>query len=74
MKTPTTTIYLSIDGDHACALIGENLQEGEAEFDKVNPDDKTLKSAEWHAAMRAKKTLEDRLGLGQCGYYLGEGL
>ena len=67
-----TTIHLSIDGDHACALLGENLQEGEAEFVKV--DDTKSRYSKNIAARKALKALCDRLGKGQLGYYVGEGV
>lgn len=54
---------LSVDGDHGCALLGENLQEGEAEFVKVDKGpDEPLHLAETRACTKALRALEARLG------------
>ena len=68
---------LSIDGNYACALLGENLQEGEAEFvEIIYPDGKNASDAyKWEraAAFRALYKLRERLGT-EITYALGEGL
>jgi hypothetical protein len=64
-------VELSIDGDHACALLGENLQEGEAEFVKV----KWLHSdsSRFEAAHEAYEKLADRIGT-RWPFNYGDGL
>jgi hypothetical protein len=53
---------LSVDGDHGCALVGENLQEGEAEFVKVEPrKDEYICDAEVRACTQAYRKLKARL-------------
>ena len=68
---------LSIDGSHACALLGENLQDGEAEFvEIVYPDGKNASNSYLHeraAAFKALHNLRARLGL-EITYALGAGL
>jgi hypothetical protein len=68
---------LSIDGSHACALLGENLQDGEAEFvEIVYPDGKNASNSYLHerkAAFKALHNLQARLGL-EITYALGSGL
>ena len=68
---------LSIDGSHACALLGENIQEGEAEFVEITyPDGKGASDAYKHeraAAFRALYKLRERLGI-EITYALGQGL
>jgi len=68
---------LSIDGSHACALLGKNLQEGEAEFvEIIYPDGKNASDAykpERAAAFRALYKLRKRLGI-EITYALGQGL
>lgn len=55
---------LSVDGDHGCALYGENIQDGEAEFVKVERrEDEFLHDAEIRACFAALKKLRARLGL-----------
>ena len=54
---------LSVDGDHGCALLGENLQEGEAEFVKVEKrPDEHINKAEVRACSLALRALRERLG------------
>lgn len=54
---------ISIDGDHGCALLGEDLQVGDAEFVKVEPrKDEQLHEAEIRAAFQALNNLRKRLG------------
>jgi hypothetical protein len=68
---------LSIDGNCACALLGENLQEGEAEFVEISyPDGKNASDAylaERAAAFIALRQLRVRLGI-KITYALGRGL
>lgn len=58
---------LSIDGDYACALLGENIQDGECEFVKVNYPDGINRGtsgsnlAERIAASQAFRKLRKRL-------------
>ena len=65
---------LSLDGDCACALLGPNLQEGEAEFVKV---DYSTSLPEWKAERRAAflalEALRKRLGI-EITYAIGDGL
>jgi hypothetical protein len=54
---------LSVDGNCGCALLGENLQEGEAEFVKVERrPDEYLHEAQVRACWAAFKNLKKRLG------------
>jgi len=65
------TINLSIDGNCGCALLGENLMEGEAEFVCVDdsPDRLTdIRDKERWAMTQAHKRLCGRLGV-QHGFY-----
>ena len=68
---------LSIDGSHACALLGENVQDGESEFvEIVYPDGKNASDAYKHErthAFRALHRLRERLGINMT-YALGAGL
>ncbi|MDR3502895.1 MAG: hypothetical protein P4L79_09955 [Legionella sp.] len=70
---PVKRIYLSLDGSRACALLGENLQEGEAEFEPIKGWPSATYADERRAAFTAKKRLEERLGLGWTSYYFGGG-
>ena len=47
-------VILSLDGNCACALLGENLQEGEAEFVEVTEADMAKNGED---AMRFPKTI-----------------
>ena len=66
---------LGIDSNAGYALLGENLQDGEAEFVTVEHDDDELLSlAEMRAAKQALAKLRARLGMPDLSYYLGPGL
>ena len=66
---------LGVDGDHAFALLGENIQEGDAEFVKVENDDPWHTSAkhraERQAAREALARLRKRLGKPHLSYEIG---
>lgn len=67
------TVHLSIDGNCGCALVGENLMEGEAEFVCIDdaPEIYTeLRDKEKWSMTQAHKRLCDRLGV-QLGFYTG---
>lgn len=54
---------LSVDGNCGCALLGETLQEGEAEFVEVQKrPDEHLDDAEARACTQAYRKLCARLG------------
>lgn len=54
---------LMVDGNCGCALLGENLQEGEAEFVEVaKRKDEYLCEAECRACWAAFQKLKTRLG------------
>lgn len=54
---------IGIDGNCGFALLGENLQEGEAEFvEVVKVPDEHIYKAEIRAAAKALRALEARLG------------
>jgi hypothetical protein len=56
-------VILSVDGNAGCALLGENLQEGEAEFVVVEPrPDEVIYKAEVRACGAAFNALKLRLG------------
>ena len=63
---------LGIDGNAGFALLGPDIQEGEAEFVKVPPEDgvKSLHDRECWAATQAYRALEKRLGR-RLSYYIG---
>lgn len=66
------TVWLSMDGNCGCALLGENLQEGESEFVCVDdaPDIWTHpQDKERWAIAQAYKRLCARLGT-TFGYYM----
>ena len=66
---------LGIDGNAGYALLGPNIQEGEAEFVTVVQDNsELLSSAEMRAAKLALAHLRGRLGQPDLSYYLGPGL
>ncbi len=71
-----TRAELGIDGNAAYALLGLNLQVGEAEFVTVEmtDDDEYLSHAEMRAAKQALARLRARLGMPELSYYLGPGL
>lgn len=55
---------LSVDGNAGCALLGENLQEGEAEFVEVQQrSGEYLYEAEVRACCAAFRKLKQRLGI-----------
>lgn len=62
---------LGVDGNCGFALLGADIQSGEAEFSEINPEQD---DGPRQAAYRALKTLRARLGLPNLSYYLGEGL
>jgi len=54
---------IGVDGNGGFALLGENLQEGEAEFvEVIKVQDEHIYKAEIRAATRALRALEARLG------------
>ena len=63
---------LGIDGNAGFALLGENLQAGEAEFVVVPPEDgkRSQSERECWAATKAFRNLEARLGR-KLPYYIG---
>lgn len=74
---------LGVDGNCGFALLGENLQEGEAEFEEIalplsdSQDPKRYHSAEWcsaakRATTKAYRALKARLPNREFSYYLGE--
>lgn len=63
---------LGVDGNCGFALLGENIQEGESEFEEFEGDVRTSEGAQnavW-AAYRALNRLRRRLGK-PISYYLG---
>lgn len=57
------TVYVSIDGNATCALIGENLQEGHAEFvEVIQQKDESLRDAEQRAGRIALALLRNNYG------------
>ena len=66
---------LGVDGNCGFALLGENLQEGEAEFEEVKPTelnpDPSSAGAKKQAINRAFMRLKARIGR-PISYYLGE--
>ncbi len=70
-----TRAELGIDGNAGYALLGPNIQVGEAEFVTVEQDNNELLShAEMRAAKAALRKLRGRLGQPELSYYLGPGL
>lgn len=74
---------LGVDGNAGFALLGENLQEGEAEFVEIDlpvsasKDPKRYHNAEWcsaakRATTKAYRALKARLPGREFSYYLGE--
>ena len=68
------TMQLCFDGDHACALVGANIQEGGCEF--VSPDDappvhETKVQRDKWAIGEAKRRLCRKLGDESLAYYHG---
>lgn len=67
----TERATIGIDGNAGFALLGEDLQVGEAEFVVVPPEDgrRSLSERESWAASQAFRNLQQRLGR-QLSYYL----
>lgn len=66
-----TLVHLGIDGNAGFALLGPNLQEGEAEFvTVVQVSDEPFSRAQVRAARHAHANLEKRLG-GELDFYFG---
>lgn len=71
---------LGIDGNAGFALLGPDLQEGEAEFVEIPKFDETDDSgynarrlgAKLSACKQALEKLRERLGIPQLAYYFGE--
>lgn len=66
---------LGVDGNAGFALLGENIQEGEAEFITIECKEPQW-TTEWHAAAvaatsAAYRKLRDRLPDRHFSYYLG---
>lgn len=61
-------IELGIDGDHAFALLGEDIQSGEVEFVKLRGDDLSHKLI---ACKKAASLLRARLGRPELSYVFG---
>ena len=65
---------LGVDGDHAFALLGEDIQAGEAVFVKVENSDpwrtKAKVEAERRAAKKALRMLREKLA-SPVSYYIG---
>lgn len=73
MRPMNNRAELGVDGNAGYALLGENLQEGEAEFvEVVQYKDEPLHVAEARAASTAYRRLKDRLGMPGLSYYLDE--
>lgn len=54
---------IGVDGNCGYALLGENLQEGEAEFEPIVPfKDETMYNAERRAMAKAFRRLKERIG------------
>ena len=63
---------LGVDGNCGFALLGENIQEGEAEFEEVHQhSDETLASAQARACRIALSRLRKRLAPREFSYYCG---
>ncbi|WP_339862296.1 hypothetical protein [Paremcibacter congregatus] len=67
-------VRLSLDGNCGCALMGQNLQEGEAEFFEVNYEEinDSRINAERRAVVRAFNRLKARCGGDSLRYYTGD--
>lgn len=63
---------LGIDGDCGFALLGPNIQEGEAEFVEVIPTTVGKYYDQRTAAYEALRRLRIRLGKPELGYFLGD--
>lgn len=62
---------LGIDGNCGFALLGPNLQEGEAEFVEIESTHESSYVNEQIAAKRAFHKLQARLGRADFSYYFG---
>lgn len=62
---------LGVDGNAAFALLGDNLQEGEAEFVEINYDESRSYVCELRAAKQALFNLRRRLNKPNLDYYFG---
>lgn len=64
--------FIGIDGNCGSTLLGENLQEGEAEFVEIPAEDgvRTLHQREVWACNKSYQTLKNRLGLDHLSYAL----
>lgn len=64
---------LGVDGNHCFAMVGPNLQEGEAEFEEFAGDVRTSEGARQArlAIFRAYQRLKARLGR-PISYFIGE--
>lgn len=82
-SAPAMRADLGVDGNAGFALLGENLQEGEAEFVEIDlplatsSDPKRYYNSEWCAAAKRASTkayrkLKERLPDRQFSYFLGE--
>jgi len=68
----TNRAELGVDGNCGFALLGENIQEGEAEFvEVVKLKDEPLHIAESRAATKAFNRLKERLGRPDLSYFIG---
>lgn len=61
-------VFLSLDGSHACALLGADLQSGEAEFSPIESWPNATYKQERAAMNRAYEALVTRLGKGRLPY------
>lgn len=61
---------LGIDGNCGFALLGQNIQDGEAEFAEI-PKWDNRHHAELAACKQALRQLRDRLGRPELNYYFG---
>lgn len=71
----TERAELGVDGNAGFALLGEDLQAGEAEFVEINTN-APKGTSEWHhaavaAATAAYRVLKTRLAPREFSYYLG---
>jgi hypothetical protein len=60
--------YLYVDGNAACAVLGQNIQVGECEFVRVNPSEADGERA---ACLRAYERLKARLPGRRFGFVFG---
>jgi hypothetical protein len=63
---------LGVDGNAGFALLGPDIQAGEAEFVTLNQrEDELLSIAERRAAKQALSKLRERLDMPNLSYYIG---